>query len=63
MLSLTAGQAQQSMQDYVEALKQQREEAQDKLASAYMTIMRLQRELDLMKADEQKRLKGLEPKP
>jgi hypothetical protein len=33
------------------ALKQQREEAQDKLVNAYVTIMKLQRELDKLKAD------------
>lgn len=39
-----------SAQDYIEALKQQREEAQDKLANAYMIISKLQRELDKLKA-------------
>lgn len=38
-------------QDYVEALRQQREEAQDKLANAYMVINKLQRELDRLKAE------------
>lgn len=40
-----------SAQDYIQALRQQREEAQDKLAQAYMVISKLQRELDKLKAD------------
>ena len=35
--------------DVALALKQQREEAQDKLANAYIVIMRLQREVDQMR--------------
>lgn len=42
--------------DYIQALRQQREEAQDKLAQAYMLIQRLQREIDLLKEKD-------EPKP
>lgn len=43
--------------DYIQALRQQREEAQDKLAQAYMIITRLQKELDRLKARPD------EPKP
>jgi len=44
-------QAAEDAQDYILALKQQREEAQDKLVNAYVTIMKLQRELDKLKVD------------
>ena len=47
-------QAAEDAQDYILALKQQREEAQDKLVNAYVTIMKLQRELDKLKADPPK---------
>jgi hypothetical protein len=47
----------------VHALKQQREEAQDKLLNAYTTIMRLQRELDRMKAEQAKEQAPSEPIP
>jgi len=46
--------SQENAQDYILALKQQREEAQDKLVNAYVTIMKLQRELDKLKADPPK---------
>jgi hypothetical protein len=38
--------------DLIQSLRQQREEAQDKLTNAYVVIMKLQRELDKMKADQ-----------
>jgi uncharacterized coiled-coil DUF342 family protein len=41
----------QEANDYIQALKEEREEAQDKLVNAYVTIMKLQRELDKLKAD------------
>jgi hypothetical protein len=47
--SQTKEQAQES--DIVQALRQQREEALDKVANAYVVIMKLQRELDRLKAD------------
>jgi prefoldin subunit 5 len=49
--SWSSAQAAEDAQDYIMALKQQREEAQDKLVNAYATIMKLQRELDKLKAD------------
>ena len=48
----TQAYSQEKADDYILALKQQREEAQDKLVNAYVTIMKLQRELDRMKADQ-----------
>ena len=54
LLSLGFAQAQEKAEDYIQALKQQREEAQDKLVNAYVTIMKLQRELDRLKAVSQK---------
>jgi hypothetical protein len=44
--------AQDSQNDVIQALRQQREEALDKVANAYVTIMKLQRELDRLKADQ-----------
>jgi hypothetical protein len=44
--------AQDAASDIVLALRQQREEALDKVANAYVTIMKLQRELDRLKADQ-----------
>jgi hypothetical protein len=42
----------QESNDVIQALRQQREEALDKVANAYVTIMKLQRELDRLKADQ-----------
>jgi hypothetical protein len=47
----TPAQAQES-NDIIQALRQQREEALDKVANAYVTIMKLQRELDRIKAEK-----------
>ena len=44
-------QAQES-NDVIQALRQQREEALDKVANAYVTIIKLQRELDRIKAEK-----------
>jgi hypothetical protein len=46
--------AQDSQNDVIQALRQQREEALDKVANAYVTIMKLQRELDRLNAASQK---------
>jgi len=43
---------QESQVDAIQALRQQREEALDKVANAYVTIMKLQRELDRLKAEK-----------
>jgi DNA-binding protein H-NS len=51
LLGLSEAKAQEQ-QDVIQALRQQREEALDKVANAYVTIMKLQRELDKMKADQ-----------
>jgi len=59
LLALGSGLPARSQEDLVTALRQQREEALDKVAQAYMTIIKLQRELDRMKADEAKRVQGL----
>jgi len=59
LLALGSGLARAQDQVLVTALRQQREEALDKVAQAYMTIIKLQRELDRMKADEAKRVQGL----
>jgi hypothetical protein len=51
-LSEAKAQSQDAASDIVLALRQQREEALDKVANAYVTIMKLQRELDRLKADQ-----------
>jgi hypothetical protein len=51
-VSLSVAKAQDQTQDVIQALRQQREEALDKVANAYVTIMKLQRELDKMKAEQ-----------
>jgi hypothetical protein len=60
VLILGVSYAHSQNEDLVSALRQQREEAQDKLVNAYVTIMRLQRELDKIKAEDEKKVKGLE---
>ena len=50
-LGVSEAHSQEQGQDLIQALRQQREEALDKVANAYVTIMKLQRELDRIKAE------------